>query len=350
MTMPCLRVKIFIVVCVALFLSQKWWLPLGHTLFNLVALSSRWRQASVQSFISKDRDDFDVTFASYPVNQSTAGSGYQDLIPPILHHIHLGPHEPRPEWMGARDECIRYHPNWKAYIWDDDSAEKLVNEEFPHLSDMWKDYRYPVERVDALRYMVLQTYGGVVLDFDLACKRSLGPLRRFEFVAPAAHPTGFSIGFMMASQGNEFVRDLVDNLTRYNHVWFYLPYVAVMFSTGCHYASTIFTLQENRNPLRILGGITGSPRLHMLNGFVDTPLFRHLGSSSWHNFDAALINWIGHLRSGSIIISLIFVASLLLTVYVTRLCLRRRRCSAARDKAMGDRFDSERGFSCIKEA
>lgn len=78
---------------------------------------------------------------------------------------------------------------------------------------------------------------GVVLDFDLACKRSLGPLRRFDFVAPAAHPTGFSIGFMMASKGNEFVKNLVNNLAPYNHVWFYLPYVAVMFSTGCHYAS-----------------------------------------------------------------------------------------------------------------
>lgn len=42
---------------------------------------------------------------------------------------------------------------------------------------------------------------------------------------------------MMASKGNEFVRDLVENLALYNHAWFYLPYVAVMFSTGCHYAS-----------------------------------------------------------------------------------------------------------------
>lgn len=78
---------------------------------------------------------------------------------------------------------------------------------------------------------------GVVLDFDLACKRSLGPLRRFEFVAPAAHPTGFSIGFMMASPENSFVRSLVDNLAAYNRSWFFLPYVTVMFSTGCHYAS-----------------------------------------------------------------------------------------------------------------
>ncbi|EEA19303.1 hypothetical protein TMatcc_009440 [Talaromyces marneffei ATCC 18224] len=347
--MPSLRVRLLIVVCAVLLLSQRWWLPLGNTLFNLVSLSTRWRHASAQSWVSKDRDDFDVTFASYPVNQTTAGSSYQDLVPPILHHIHLGPHKPRPEWLGARDECIKYHLNWTAYIWDDNAAEKLVKEEFPHLNDMWNNYRYPVERVDALRYMVLQKYGGVVLDFDLACKRSLGPLRRFEFVAPAAHPTGFSIGFMMASQGNEFVRDLVNNLAPYNHVWFYLPYVAVMFSTGCHYASTIFTLQENRTSLRILGGIPGSPRLHMLNGFVDTPLFRHLGSSSWHNFDAALINWIGHLRMGSVLVCMSFVASLMLTVYYCT-CLRRRRYAAKRNKIIADKFDTEGGLSCIKDA
>jgi mannosyltransferase OCH1-like enzyme len=72
---------------------------------------------------------------------------------------------------------------------------------------------------------------------DLECKRAFGPLRRFEFVAPAAHPTGFSIGFMMASRGNEYVRQLVKNLARYNRNWLGLPYPAVMFSTGCHYAS-----------------------------------------------------------------------------------------------------------------
>jgi len=72
---------------------------------------------------------------------------------------------------------------------------------------------------------------------DLQCNRALGPLRRFDFVAPAAHPTGFSIGFMMASPRNEFVGELVHNLERYNRHWLGLPYPTVMFSTGCHYAS-----------------------------------------------------------------------------------------------------------------
>lgn len=78
---------------------------------------------------------------------------------------------------------------------------------------------------------------GTVLDMDLKCTRSLGPLRRFDFVAPAAHPMGFSIGFMMASQHNPFVGELIRNLPAYDKNWFGLPYPAVMFSTGCHYAS-----------------------------------------------------------------------------------------------------------------
>lgn len=74
---------------------------------------------------------------------------------------------------------------------------------------------------------------------DLECRRSLGPLRRFGFVAPAAHPMGFSNGFMMASAKHPFVADLVRNLPIYNQHWFGLPYPTVMFSTGCHYASYV---------------------------------------------------------------------------------------------------------------
>ncbi len=74
---------------------------------------------------------------------------------------------------------------------------------------------------------------------DLKCKRSLGPLRRFSFVAPAAHPTGFSIGFMMASKNNDFVLNVVRSLEAYNRHWLMLPYPTVMFSTGCHFASYV---------------------------------------------------------------------------------------------------------------
>ena len=33
--------------------------------------------------------------------------------------------------------------------------------------------------------------------------------------------------------------------------------------------------------------------MHRLNGRVSTPLFNHLGSSSWHSYDAAMIVRLG---------------------------------------------------------
>jgi hypothetical protein len=78
---------------------------------------------------------------------------------------------------------------------------------------------------------------GAVLDLDLGCQRSLGPLRRFNFVALAASQTGLSISFMMASKQNEFVGALVQNLEVYDHRWFGIPYLTALFSTGGHYAS-----------------------------------------------------------------------------------------------------------------
>ena len=118
---------------------------------------------------------------------------------------------------------------------------------------MWHRYKYPIQRVDALRYMLLYEYGGMilssspldaadkkkgaVLDMDLDCRRSLGPLRRFAFTAPAAHPVGFSNGFMMAARRHPFVGQLIRHLRKYDRNWFGLPYATVMFSTGCHYAS-----------------------------------------------------------------------------------------------------------------
>ncbi|KAG6006851.1 hypothetical protein E4U21_006658 [Claviceps maximensis] len=282
-----------LIICVILAtLALTFWLSrhLLYTTWTLAALRIFWHENASQFIISKTNDDFDVTFANYSKDQVSA-EPYQDLVPPILHHIALGDSGGRwkSRWGDAVQSCIDIHPGWESHIWTDENASKFVAEKFPELKDLWDNYHYPVERIDALRYMLLSAYGGVILDMDLKCKRALGPLRRFSFVAPEAHPTGFSIGFMMASKGNAFVGDIVRNLPVYNKDWLGLPYPTVMFSTGCHFASVIHVYESNRTDLKILPG-----PLHSLNGKVSTPIFDHLGSSSWHSYDAKLIVTIGN--------------------------------------------------------
>ncbi|KAE8355935.1 hypothetical protein BDV28DRAFT_162331 [Aspergillus coremiiformis] len=276
-------------------------------LYYLLRLPFVWKTSAAGAILSQQQDGFDVTFAKYEANYSTYATGVRPLVPRRLHHIHLGSSSPPQDWLDARQDCLKHHEYWETFLWTDDTADAFVRDNYPHLYAMWTSYPFIVQRVDAMRYMVLQKYGGAVLDFDLACKRSLEPLRRFEFVAPAAHPAGFSIGMMVAASNHPFVEALVKNLPRYNQVWPLLPYATVMFSTGCHYASTIFTLQSNRTNLRILSGPPDQPRMHMLNGLVNTPLFRHLGSSSWHGQDARLVSFFKNLDQRMLFAFLVFV-------------------------------------------
>ncbi|EPS29211.1 hypothetical protein POX_f08257 [Penicillium oxalicum] len=299
-------------------------------LYQLLRLPFVWYGSAVYATISQQHDHFDLTFESYGANYSVQDDGFRPLIPARMHHIHLGPNPPKPEWIAARSDCLRQHESWEFFLWNDNNAPQFVEANYPHLYEMWKNYPFVVQRVDALRYMTLKTYGGAVLDFDLACKRSMEPLRRFEFVAPAAHPAGFSIGMMLASQNNTFVNSLVESLPRFNHVFPLLPYVTVMFSTGCHYASTVFTLQKERAKYRILSGTLNQPNLHMLNGYVNTPLFRHLGSSSWHAGDARLILKLKNTPPKYIALAAVIAITVLATL-ICCMCSLRHRLRSRRD-------------------
>lgn len=151
---PQLLLTLLAISLVGLFSS-----PLQQ-LYYLLRLPFIWKASSAAAVISDEHDQFDVTFVAYEANSSTADAGHPSLIPPIVHHIHLGSRPPRPEWLKARETCLEHHASWSSFIWDEESAEKLVREEFPHLYLMWKSYPYMIQRVDALRYMVLQKHGG----------------------------------------------------------------------------------------------------------------------------------------------------------------------------------------------
>lgn len=60
-----------------------------------------------------------------------------------------------------------------------------------------------------------------------------------------------------------------------------------------HLSSVIHVLQRNRTEHKILAGPKDNPKLHSLNGRVSTPLFDHLGASSWHSYDSRFLVFLG---------------------------------------------------------
>ncbi|MBW0489206.1 hypothetical protein O181_028921 [Austropuccinia psidii MF-1] len=291
-----------------------------------------WWSSSANLSLSFTRDGFDASFEKYPVEQwsthwpprlangtwpppqssllrlkdgslarlpderygsvvSYSEPQETDLVPPILHHILLGMNrQTMPKsWQASRNSCLALHPesaNFTHYFWDDHSAEKFMRQHYSFFVRDFLDYRHTIQRADALRYFVLHHFGGIFLDLDLECRRSLGPLRRFPIVNINASPVGVSNGFMMAQAGHPFLDQLTRNLKYYDRSWLGIPYADIMFSTGPMFLSSEhlrFPASQRYTQLRVLGQVE-----HRLNGRVVTPLFRHLGASSWHQGDANL--------------------------------------------------------------
>lgn len=154
--------RLLVVAALLLFLGLLWHfrniLFLGWT---LVSLPLNWSRDSSQFIISQEADGFDVTFANYSENQLLAGDGLHDRVPPMLHHIMLGsPVNLDPSWNDCRQACLDQHPGWESILWTDELADKLLSEKFPDFKPTWDSYPLPIERVDALRYLVLYEYGG----------------------------------------------------------------------------------------------------------------------------------------------------------------------------------------------
>ena len=86
--------------------------------------------------------------------------------------------------------------------------------------------------------------------------------------------------------------------------------------------SMIHAYQPNRTELKVLAGPADNFKMHSLNGHVSTPIFNHLGSSSWHSYDAALIVSVG--RTMGTKLPLLAVASGAVAFLIIRRQKRRR--------------------------
>lgn len=97
------------------------------------------------------------------------------LIPRVLHQtwktadVPAVFHEYRASWR-------RHHPAWSVRLWTDADNRRLVADHYPWFLERYDAYRYPIQRADAARYFILHRHGGLYVDLDFECLRSVEPL------------------------------------------------------------------------------------------------------------------------------------------------------------------------------
>ena len=71
-------------------------------------------------------------------------------------------------WKESQKSWILNHPEWKYYLWTDEDNRNLIKNKFPWFLHYYDNYKYNIQRVDAVRYFILYTYGGCYVDLDIA--------------------------------------------------------------------------------------------------------------------------------------------------------------------------------------
>ncbi|KAH6622209.1 mannosyl phosphorylinositol ceramide synthase SUR1 [Boeremia exigua] len=264
----------------------------GVTIFILVtvvvlgfAVHSVWTLLGL--LVATGREDA-ILRGELPAPNSSAGNDRAQLIPKIIHQTYINESIPA-HWKGPQQTCIDLHPDYEYKLWTDKKAREFISDEYPWFLETFDGYPYPIQRADTIRYFVLHHFGGIYIDLDDGCNRSLDPLLAYPAWVRRTIPTGISNDVMGAVPRHPFFLKAIDSLTDYNRRW-PLPYITVMATTGPLYLSLVWRHYMNQNP-------EGNDRLRILfpeeyNNHAWSFFTHHLGNS-WHKTDVKVIFWLG---------------------------------------------------------
>jgi mannosyltransferase OCH1-like enzyme len=129
-------------------------------------------------------------------------------IPPVLHQIWLGADSYPDAFAAYARTWDELHPGWKLRLW----TEATIPDDLQR-REIYETLRNPSERSDILRYALLDRFGGVYLDCDLECRRSLEPLlESSEFVVAALPDGGADVALVAAAAGHPLLLRAIEEL------------------------------------------------------------------------------------------------------------------------------------------
>jgi inositol phosphorylceramide mannosyltransferase catalytic subunit len=157
-------------------------------------------------------------------------------------------------------------------------------------------YRYPVQRVDAVRYFLLLHYGGIYLDLDNGCKGDLTPLLYYPMWITDPGRGALSNNILASRPHHPFWARLTHSLIPWSYDWFF-PYATISYASGQWFESAIWEEYHSLLP-PVDENSKHDHRLHRLmmddrEGADESVFFTQERGGTWVNWDNYLFLQIG---------------------------------------------------------
>jgi mannosyltransferase OCH1-like enzyme len=140
------------------------------------------------------------------------------MIPKIIHQIWFGDQLKRPvNWM--KTFSIK-NPDWKYMLWTEENLPKLSNQDkFDYILKYGKTNDNYAKLADIARYEILYRYGGIYLDADSECLRSLDPPINNEIFSVYGGEDAkiISNAIIGCTCNNSIIKETIDHIASLNN-------------------------------------------------------------------------------------------------------------------------------------
>jgi inositol phosphorylceramide mannosyltransferase catalytic subunit len=142
------------------------------------------------------------------------------MIPKIFHHVWVGP-SPLPEReLKFINTFKHYHPDWEFMLWRDNNINNLSLpkncEDAYNLTINWKkDIPCYACQADVVRQVAVLRYGGIYVDTDVECFKSIDTLieNKTDFIGIKPHRGNLiTNAFFGASKDHKLIKCIVDDI------------------------------------------------------------------------------------------------------------------------------------------
>ncbi|MCJ1439458.1 hypothetical protein MMC27_008852 [Xylographa pallens] len=218
------------------------------------------------------------------------------LIPKIIHQVFHDwkfHNQTMPsDWDEVRQTCINSNRDWEYKLWTEQSSRELIETHYPWFLSTYDGYKFPVQRVDAVRYFILLKYGGIYLDLDNGCLRDLTPLLYYPTWTTDGGRGALSNNILASIPNHPFWILLTNSLIPYNYNYLF-PYVTISYASGQWFETAVWQAYH-----KTAAGSSPENRLHRIMmddrpGVEPWIFFTQERGGTWVNWDNYLFLWIG---------------------------------------------------------
>jgi mannosyltransferase OCH1-like enzyme len=205
-------------------------------------------------------------------------------IPKIIHQTAPANKEKwHKAWFTCQESWKKQFPDFEYKLWTDEDNLKLIETDYPWFLETYNKYAKNINRIDIIRYFILDKYGGIYADMDYICIKNFYNILPQNKVSipesPYKHNEHIQNALMCSPKKHSFWMKVIntsksrmDNNDKIDDI---------LYITGPKLISDVY--DENKDDVNILPINTFNPDKNSENFKDDTKLYtKHFCTSVWY--------------------------------------------------------------------